>query len=112
MKTTKILISPGFGAGWSSWFTGTREQTLALLTWAPMVEAVERGETIDKDHPSFQSLLAHLNTNLGYNSDYLYDGGCRDLMVVEVSGRIMIHEHDGSESTQHLGNEANNIYTF
>ena len=37
----KILYSPGFGAGWTTWFSGSPEAKRFMLEYAPFVEALE-----------------------------------------------------------------------
>ena len=79
-----VLISPGFGAGWSTWNTDVAEQCLfdpAVVDW------VENGK---------QGLppLDH------YNDDYFSSGGASDLIVmwVKAGSRFIVNEYDGSES--------------
>ena len=92
----KILISPGFGAGWSTWADGhiTDKDSLArrALTYQPIIDAIESGDWRDK---SKRSDLSHLAEK---ELDGMYMGGFRDLVIEEVDGPFRIEEYDGSES--------------
>jgi len=39
----KILYSPGFGAGWTSWHDGSKEAKLFMLEYRPFIEYLEAG---------------------------------------------------------------------
>lgn len=86
----KVLISPGYGAGWSTW----NDPRMAFDE--RLIRAFERGIT--------QEDMERLCVSCGYTDiDYYgppYMGGFKNLKVVEVpSGTIFrIHEYDGSES--------------
>lgn len=106
----KILISPGFGAGWSTW--AGDEVANYVLTYRPIIEAIERGEKIDEDGPYIKQLQKDLDRDLAHLIDpnekneedrhvYFYPGGARDLTVREVQGAFKINEYDGSESIQY-----------
>lgn len=79
----KVLISPGFGAGWSTW------EGAGLATDARLIEAFERG--ISKEE------MKELCIDLGYGDVYM--GGFGDLKIVEVpaGSLFQIREYDGSE---------------
>lgn len=81
-----VLVSPGFGAGWSTW--ADREDSNILLFEPEVVAWVLNG----KEDP-----VPDLQTK--YNWDYFYAGGADDLQVVwiEQGQRFRIHEYDGSE---------------
>lgn len=85
-----VLISPGYGAGWSSW--ATAEQREMLLFDRLFVEAAEAGvEYIDP-------LLLEI-----FGEDYPYSGGWRSITIhwVPVGERFYVHEYDGSESLRY-----------
>ena len=79
----KVLISPGYGAGWSTW------EGASLATDARLIEAFERG--ISKEG------MKELCVELGYGDIYM--GGFSDLKIVEVprGSLFQIREYDGSE---------------
>jgi hypothetical protein len=81
-----------------------------MLTYEPLIEAVERGEelipadlrfesldeTTTRLHPALRQFLREAREKFG--QEYVYVGGAHDLRVVEVSGPFRIDEYDGSES--------------
>lgn len=80
-----VLVSPGYGAGWSTWAPYDEIQERCLFD--PLIVAwVEGGKKgpVPIDH-------------LG--DDYLYDGGASDLEIfwVPVGVKFRIHEYDGHE---------------
>jgi hypothetical protein len=81
-----VLVSPGFGAGWSSW--ADRELRERVLFDPEVVAWVEGGK---------RGPLPDLEEKYG---DHFYDGGASDLMIewVPVGVKFRIHEYDGSES--------------
>ncbi len=80
-----VLISPGFGAGWSTW---GREDAEALIFDSRLVDYV-----LVNGNES----LAEYAESLGYDS---YMGGAKDVEVIwlEPGTRFVIEEYDGSES--------------
>ena len=84
-----VLISPGFGAGWSTWSHG--EDTEALLFDSRLVDAVLANMPIEE--------FTALCERLGYTN---YMGGANDLEVIwlEPGTRFRILEYDGSETLE------------
>jgi len=84
---TKVLVSPGFGAGWSTWNYNIPE----LLFDPVIVRMVEDGT-------SAETIEAYCIAK--YSSGYF--GGSTDLEVVLVKtgSDFIIHEYDGSETLQ------------
>ncbi len=82
-----VLISPGFGAGWSTW---NREQ-LDMLFDAGLADLVLKGDP--------EQILAYATVK--WPNAYL--GGLEDLIVawVEQGQLIKINEYDGSESIEY-----------
>ena len=95
-KTRKILYSPGFGAGWSTW--NSDEVARYMLTYQPIIDALERGEKMDVDHPAVKQLQADCLEK--FEKDYVCVLGASTLKVMTVHGRVRIHEYDGSESVE------------
>lgn len=94
---TKILYSPGFGAGWSTWAHSDKPEFVKfMLTYPPLIEAVENGEKLVPYHPALRQFLAEAKEKFG--EDYVYCGGADQLAVAEVSGPFRVDEYDGSES--------------
>ena len=83
-----VLVSPGFGAGWSSWVA--RELREQLLFDPAVVELVESGAEASVIEQYCEEV---------YGDEHYY-GGAGDLIVqwVPVGARFRIHEYDGSES--------------
>lgn len=82
-----VLISPGFGAGWSSW--ANPKDAEALLFDSRLVDAVLAKMPVDQ----FQTYCE----SIGYDH---YIGGAGELTVVwlEPGTRFSIEEYDGSEN--------------
>jgi len=80
-----VLISPGFGAGWSTW---SGEHAEAMIFDSRLVDYVLLNDTIG---------LGEYAQSLGYDS---YMGGAEDVEVIWVDAgtRFVIEEYDGSES--------------
>lgn len=117
---TKILISPGYGAGWSSWAHGDTEQRKFWLSYEPIIEFIEGGGAFtgadtdiqyetdgntpiyDALHPLLRQFIKDYVAKFGKDEDgsdpYFYFGGANDLAVTEVFGPFMVDDYDGSES--------------
>lgn len=107
----KILYSPGYGAGWSSWCGGDRDMAKYMLEYQPIIDYLENGGKFGRDecelivedgeifcdnlHPLLRKLAEDCEERFGETP---YMGGARDLKVAEVSGLVRIEEHDGYES--------------
>ena len=81
----KVLISPGYGAGWSTW------NSPEMAVDERLIEAFENGIS--------EEGMKQLCEELGYES---YMGGFEDLEIVEVpSGSLFrVSEYDGYESIE------------
>lgn len=84
-----VLVSPGFGAGWSTWANAKNERV--MLFSPEIVEALERGES----KVTIETLAAKL-----FPDEHL--GGLRGLRVewIPVGQQFRIREYDGSESVE------------
>jgi len=118
----KILYSPGYGAGWSTWQYGLPQKF--SCEYKPLIEAIEKcenlygsheptkyggypdppldddkyAEWLSKMHPAVQSFVKEAREISG--KDYVCILGLRDLTVykVEDDDVVRIDEYDGSES--------------
>lgn len=83
-----VLVSRGFGAGWSTWNSDP-----ATVFDPEMVKAV-----LDNDHAKANEIAARKYPDA-------YAGGVNDLVVewVDKGDRFEIHEYDGSESLRVFG---------
>lgn len=111
----KILYSPGFGAGWSSWASG--EIARYMLEYQPLIEAVERGEDVAKGnlreaygfaedgntyvlgsldglHPAMAQFVRDCFAKF---NEVPYLGGADNLVVCTGHGQVRIEDYDGSE---------------
>ena len=84
----KVLISPGFGAGWSTW----NQRELAID--ARIIKKFEEGTTWEE--------LCDFCQKLGYDEPYM--GGFDTLTIVEVPPGIIfrVTEYDGSEGIEYF----------
>lgn len=113
---TKILISPGYGAGWSTWIGDGQNLELLkwVLTYQPLIDFIEQGGKFTADEIRYRFETDHNTPNYStlhpvlraFAEEYLrrdpegspYLGGAQDLTVVEVDGPFRVDEHDGFES--------------
>jgi len=81
-----VLISSGFGAGWSTWSHGDEREGLLFDS-----------RLVDYVLAQGSEGLADYAESLGYTS---YTGGARDVVVewLEQGTRFCVDEYDGSES--------------
>ena len=88
----KVLISPGYGAGWSTW------NEPGLATDARIIDAFERGISREE----MKQLCIDLGYTGGFEGTEPYMGGFEQLQIVEVpAGTIFrVDEYDGSESIE------------
>lgn len=107
----KILYSPGYGAGWTSWYSGTREEKLFMLEYKPFIEAIEKLDSLNleredlikvkktifsEDFPLVKAFVSDWEKQFpGQRTPYL--GGLRQLEVREVYGVVRIEEYGGAE---------------
>lgn len=88
-----VLVSPGFGAGWSTWADDAQTE---WMVFAPEVVAwVEAGKPGGENG---EELKAIVRARFGDNHPYL--GGAVDLVIqwVTQGEAFQINEYDGSES--------------
>jgi len=103
----KILISRGYGAGWTSWNSGSTEFKQWLLTHPEIIEFIEggneftrddiRGKTLDDlpSHPLLRKLQDEAKEK--FDVDYVCVLGATGLCVEYVDGPVRIEEYDGAE---------------
>lgn len=111
----EILISPKFGAGWSTWAGGDDRLRNFMLTYKPLIDALKAGEKLliagnwhDLDskatiiHSALKQFRQDCEEKFG---EVPYLGGARDLTVVRVNGPFKVNEYDGNESIEEGYNE-------
>ena len=96
----KVLISPGFGAGWSTWQYGEKDERMFMLTYQPFIDYLEKHSTSDGIPTELVEQFRKDWVAKFPNADTPYEGGLRDLCVAEVTGAFVVHEYDGFESIQ------------
>lgn len=114
--TRKVLYSPGYGAGWTSWECDP-ETKRYMLTYQPIIDFLETGHKFTRRdcdwpgngdyeprHPLLRQLKAECREKFGTDP---YVGGAHQLRVVEVEGQVKIEEYDGSESYLTRGADEN-----
>lgn len=94
---TKILVSTGYGAGWSTWAPDDKRKEIA--EYQPIIDFIEAGgnpRDLDQRGGPNHDLIIQMMVDLGL--DRFYTGGADGLEVVEVDGPYLISEYDGWES--------------
>lgn len=91
----KILYNPGYGAGWSTWQSGVPPSF--SCTYQPIIEALERGESLSEEHPAVKQYVAECQEK--FNEDP-YLGGLHDLKIYDAPDGVAVRvdEYDGFES--------------
>lgn len=93
-KVMKVLYSPGFGAGWSTWID---VPTKFACEYQPIIDAIERGEKLTEDHPCVIQFIEDCKKQ---HDEYPYLGGLKNLRIFELNegDQYRIEAYDGSES--------------
>lgn len=102
MKEHKILVSSGYGSGWSSecYFEAGRR---LLLTYPPLITALESDPGLFKDHkspenePVIRDLIHEFDTRFGQRFNL---HGLDGLYVATIDGPFIVEQYDGSEYIQ------------
>lgn len=103
----KVLYSPGFGAGWTSWGGGLREHRAFMLEHPGLIAAVEASESTDEGSPAMAAFVRDWRERFpGVEPPYL--GGGDQLCVGHVPDgkRVRVDEYDGNESLTVEGDDA------
>ncbi len=103
MKPTKrikdgkvaVLVSPGHGAGWSTWADEANGLREFVLFDEGLIALKESGA-------DEQTALNYVNEMFGPKKTYLYGGGWEDTVIVWIpeGNRFIVSEYDGFESIQ------------
>lgn len=90
----KILVSPGYGAGWSTWNDKFKE----VAEYEPIIKFLEdggdRNDLLDAEHPLIQQMIKDLDLS-GFCT-----AGADQLQVESVDGPYRIDVYDGYEMVQ------------
>ena len=87
-----VVVSPGFGAGWSTWsYRGEEDYRDFMLFDPTLVDNTERSESAET-----------IETYVTFVHPGTYCGGADDLTIqwLPVGTAFRIHEYDGSESVE------------
>ena len=87
-----VLVSPGYGAGWSTWAWRGEEDYRDFMLFDPtLVTMVERGDSVDAIETYVTAVHPHTCCF-----------GADDLTIewLPVGTAFRIHEYDGSESVE------------
>jgi len=87
-----VIISNGYGAGWSTWNPGPHRETLAFHP--KLVELIESGQC---NQDNMLTLLTELIGKI--ETVHVYLGGVEDLTIewLPEGTRFRIEEYDGKE---------------
>jgi hypothetical protein len=103
----KILVSPGYGAGWASWNTYPAGLGKFVAEYQPVIDYLEAGNSFERcrdndDYIAKYDVLSQLTLDAHekFKTDYVCLLGAYDLTVVNIpdGSRYRIDEYDGSES--------------
>lgn len=96
-EAKKVLISPNFGAGWTTWHHGDEAERNFMLTYAPLISAVEQGLPVDEALTRFENdfIEKFPEADVPYVSRWE-----SSFCVVEVDRPFRVVEYDGSESVE------------
>ena len=87
-----VIVSPGFGAGWSTWsYRGEEDYRDFMLFDPTLVDMIERSESAET-----------IETYVTFVHPGTYCGGADDLTIqwLPVGTAFRIHEYDGAESVE------------
>lgn len=91
MNKRKVVVSKGWGAGWSTWSNKPQE----VAEYLPVIEYLEAGGDRDALADSEHPVIAQMIRDLGLRA--FYAGGAYDLEVQEVAAPYRIYEDGGRE---------------
>lgn len=93
---TKILVSPGYGAGWSTWNYDGEEAVKFMLTYEPLIDAVENNVSKKEFTKTLEEFEKEYQEK--FKTDHVYIRGAYELIIEEVDGPFLVEEYDGYES--------------
>lgn len=108
----KVLVSPGYGAGFATWANRSKALAEDEILIRLVEEGKHLGETTEKalweagvGDPDLAKDLRPLPASFVFarrayeiEGGFVHLGGVEDLMICEVEGSYCIEEYDGSES--------------
>ena len=94
----KILYSPTYGAGWSSW--QYKVPTNFACEYQPIIDAVEQGESLTEDHPIIQQYVEECQETFDIGHVCVLAADSLAIYQLEDEEKYQISEYDGSESVK------------
>lgn len=94
----KVLLTKAYGIGWATANDSNPDLAYDMLTWQPIINYLEQGKTLDKDHPLVQDMVTELKKK--YDVKYICVIDACNLNVVDYPVyKIVdaINRHDGYE---------------
>ena len=91
----KVIISAGYGAGWSTWNDG--EEGRYMLTYQPIIDALEAGKIVEENDPLVVQMQEEILDKFGESYVCVLGAGS-DLRVVNAYPPFRVDEYDGFES--------------
>jgi len=111
-KVRKILYSPGYGAGWSTWNRSEDGLAKFVLEYEPIISFIEKGGKFNRNdcgdingngvHPLLEQLQTDARARFSEDT-YICVLGADTLRVAKVNGLVRINEYDGYESIESPG---------
>lgn len=108
----KLLYSPGYGAGWSTWNDGRVDRY--MTTYQPIIDFIEAGGSFSRDEVNYDTSNGGLSTEKmhpllvelvrecaeRFGVEYICVLGAHNLEVLTVSDntQVRFEEYDGNES--------------
>jgi len=94
----KILYSPGYGAGWSTWQYSI--PTKFACEYQPIIEALENRKELHEEHEIIKQYKKDCEEK--FDEDCVCVLGASDLKIYEVpdGDQYQITEYDGNESVK------------
>jgi hypothetical protein len=111
--SVKILYSPGYGAGWVTWASGSHAEKTHMLRYQPFIDEIEEHGSIRESHAeSLWEQYAKDSEEAGFGAPY--KGGYLALRVYPLSDgeAFRVKEHDGYESVETIGSQYDDIFCF
>lgn len=85
----KVLLSPGYGAGWSIWNSG--DVAKYMRTYEPIIKAIESGRKLSSEDNEVQQLIKDCKEK--FDEDYVCILGLDQLKVVNITPPFKIDEY-------------------
>lgn len=105
IKYVGVVISPDFGAGWSTWNPAINPCDGAFIKFLLDIGAVYKGTDEDEEwviRADIDEISDYWCHKRGYKKLYYGGADCLEIHWVEEGKIIRITEYDGAESIEYL----------